>query len=182
MHDFSVTEDDIARSRRRWETQFQGFAARSSYLFASSRKLPIYEHAVSLAREWLIARLSDAGVVPDNRTLLLVGDEHLLAAASDVLPPADIGYTHIFPNAWIHWHGTEFRGNPGWWCPIHWAINDPQRLLDFAQFDRESFVLSANETYLLSIAFGGRGTDSICRLANETLIVDPHFCEWADSV
>ena len=182
MHDFSVTEDDINESRARWEIEFRSFAARSSILLASTRRLPVYDQAVSLAREWLIARLGDAARIPTTRTLLLVGDEHLGAAAACVLPSVGIDYTHIFPNAWIHWLGTEFRGNPGWWCPIHWAINDPQRLLDFAQFDHGTVTLSANQTYLLSCAYGGRGTDSYCRLVDGVLVVDPPNCEWADSI
>ncbi len=182
MIDFSITEQDIAISKARWEPAFRAFAERSSRLLSSTRRLPIYSEAVSLARKWLNRTLVRDSHPRNDGTLLLVGDEHLAAAGADVLGSDGIDYTHIFPTAWIHWLGTEFRGNPGWWIgTTHWAINDPQRLLHFAEFDFSAPGLKPNESYLLSTAYGSRGTDSICRLVDGRLLVDDPFCEWVDS-
>lgn len=134
-----------------------------------------------MASEWLGAHVVSA-VVPPTRSLLLVGDEHLAAAASSQLKSAGIQYTHVFPEAWIHWHDTQFRGNPGWWVTFHWAINNPVRLIHFAEFDYDDLELRPNESYLLSVALGSGGSDSICRLVNGELIVDTPYAEWVDSV
>jgi hypothetical protein len=182
MRDFSVTEQDIAISKARWEPEFRAFAECSSRLLKSTRRLPIFTQAVLLAKNWLDTTVVQTHQDSTNRSLLLIGDEHLAAAATDLLTPAGIDYTHIFPDAWIHWHDTEFRGSPGWWCATHWAINNPQRLLHFAQFDFSDPGLRPNESYLLSTAGGSRGTDSICRLIDGKLHVDDPFCEWVDSV
>jgi len=181
MIDFSITEQDIAISKARWEPEFQAFADRSSRLLSSTRYLPIYSEAVSHARKWIDRTLVRDYQPRSDRSLLLVGDEHLAAAGADVLESNGIDYTHIFPSAWIHWLGTEFRGSPGWWITTHWAINDPQRLLHFAEFDFSEPGLEPNESYLLSSAYGSRGTDSICRLVDGRLHVDDPFCEWVDS-
>lgn len=182
MRDFSVTEQDIAISKARWEPEFRDFAKRSSRLLASARRLPIFDEAVPLAHDWLDTTVVHTNRDSMDRSLLLVGDEHLAAAAADLLTPAGIDYTHIFPDAWIHWLGTEFRGSPGWWSATHWAINNPQRLLHFAEFEFSDPGLRPNETYLLSTASGSRGTDSICRLVDGKLHVDDPFCEWVDCV
>ncbi|HUG67039.1 MAG TPA: hypothetical protein VMM76_04780 [Pirellulaceae bacterium] len=180
MRDFSITEHDIAISKARWEPKFRAFAERSSRLLGSTRLLPIFNEAVLLARDWL-----DTAVVSNfqdrtEHSLLLIGDEHLAAAAVELLKPAGIDYTHIFPNAWIHWLGTEFRGSPGWWLSTAWAINNPQRLLHFAEFEFPEPGLRPNETFLLSTASGSRGTDSICRLVDGKLQVDSPFAEWVE--
>lgn len=181
MLDFSITAQDIAISKARWEPEFRAFAERSSRLLTSTRRLPIFAQAVLLAQDWL-----DTTVVPFYRnspacSLLLIGDEHLAAAGANLLVPASIDYTHIFPDAWVHWLGTEFRGSPGWWWATYWAINNPQRLLEFAQFEISDPELRPNETYLLSTASGSRGTDSLCRLVDGKLHVDDPLCEWVVS-
>ncbi|WP_168567284.1 hypothetical protein [Crateriforma spongiae] len=180
MIDFSITEQDIAISKARWEPEFRAFAERSSRLLSSTRRLPIFADAVSLARAWLNRTLVRDYQRRNNRTLLLIGDEHLATAGADVLGNAGIEYTHIFPTAWIHWLGTEFRGSPGWWIATHWAINNPQRLLHFAEFEFSDPGLKPNESYLLSSAYGSRGTDSICRLVDGKLHVDEPFAEWVE--
>lgn len=127
--------------------------------------------------------LQRTGVMPD-RALVLIGDEHLYAAAQDVLDPAGVEYTHIFPQAWVRWHDTEFRGSPWFWSTAQWAINDYQRLIYFAEYEDfagELLVLKPNETYLLSQAIGARGTDSICRLQDGILRVDDPYCQWVVS-
>jgi hypothetical protein len=182
MRDFSVTEQDIAISKARWEPEFRAFAERSTRLLTSTRRLPIFAEAVRLAKAWLDTTVMQSRREFKDRSLLLIGDEHLAAAAADLLDPFGIYYTHIFPDAWIHWHDTEFRGSPGWWCTTHWAINNPQRLLHFAQFEYPDVELRPNETYLLSTASGSRGTDSLCWLVDGKLHVDDPFCEWVDSV
>jgi hypothetical protein len=181
MIDFSITEQDIAISKARWEPEFRAFAESSSRLLSSTRRLPIYSEAVSLARKWLSRTLVRDYQRRNDRTLLLIGDEHLAAAGTDVLKSNGIDYTHIFPTAWTHWLGTAFRGSPGWWIATHWAINDTQRLLHFAEFGGSDPGLKPNDSYLLSSSYGSRGTDSICRLVDGRLHVGKPFCEWIDS-
>ena len=181
MRDFSITEQDIAISRARWEPEFCAFAQRSTKQLSSCRRLPIYTQAATLAAEWINTHIASA-VVPGSRSLLLIGDEHLAAAASAQLRSADVQYTHIFPEAWVHWLYTEFRGNPGWWVTFGWAINNPVRLLHLAEFGDTDLALQPNETYLLSVAYGSRGTDSICQLENGRLVIGDPYCKWADSV
>lgn len=53
MRDFSITEEDIAASRVRWEPEFRAFASRTSQSLATARQLPIHDLATELAREWL---------------------------------------------------------------------------------------------------------------------------------
>lgn len=178
MRDFSITEQDVAISKARWEPEFKAFAARSSRILASTRRLPIYRHATQLACDWLRSQIVGKHRLVKNRALLLVGDEHLHDAAMNTLAPIGVDYTHIFPDAWLHWLSTEFRGNPGWWLATHWAINNPVRLLQFAEFDFDDPGLEPNISYLLSTYSGSRGTDSVCRLVNDALIVDKPFCEW----
>ncbi|MFW6171394.1 MAG: hypothetical protein ACODAD_12955, partial [Planctomycetota bacterium] len=43
MRDFSITEQDIAISKARWEPEFCAVAERSSRLLTSTRRLPIYD-------------------------------------------------------------------------------------------------------------------------------------------
>lgn len=181
MIDFRVTEKEIAVSRARWESEFLAFAKRSSRLLSPAYRLPIYGEAVSLAQNWLLRTALRDYQACGNRTLLLVGDEHLASAGADVLGSRGIDYTHIFSTAWVHWHATEFRGNPGWWIATHWSINDPQRLLHFAESGISVPRLVPNASYLLSSAYRSRGSDSICHLVNGDLQVDDPFCEWVES-
>lgn len=181
MIDFSITEKDIAISRARWEPEFRMFAERTTAVLASTRKLPIYVHAIELAGEWLRSNVLGVTSFPPSRMLLLVGDEHLLAACRNVLDPVGLTYIHIFPEAWAHWHTTEFRGDPWWWNILSWTINDPARLIHFAEYDYPDPGLRPNERYLLSISGRPRNTDSICYLVDGKLVVDEPYCDWVVS-
>ncbi|MEM6471710.1 MAG: hypothetical protein AAF802_19270 [Planctomycetota bacterium] len=99
MRDFSITEQDIAISKARREPEFRVFAERSSRLFLEVRRLPIYDVAVSLAREWLNNTVVKTRRERTDRSLLIVGDDHTAAAAVDLLALIGLDYTHIFPDA-----------------------------------------------------------------------------------
>jgi len=181
MIDFSITEEDIAKSKQEWEPKFALFAKRTTKILLGTRRLPIFDHATGLAEEWLQENVIGKFTVPANRAFLLIGDEHLHAAARRVLNGNELEYTFIYREAWYRWHDTEFRGNPWWFVSVSWEINSPIRLIEIVEHFGSQLELHPNEAYLLSIAAESRGTDSICRLIDGKLVVDEPYNEWVSS-
>jgi hypothetical protein len=183
MIDFSITEDDIAKSRTQWEPKLRRYAEATTQALRGSRQLPIHDQAVDLATNWLSNELAQrrANSVQPNRAFLLGGDEHLDTAFRALATTGEHDFIFIFREAYYRWLTSEFHDSPWFWNYASWAINSTDRMLELASPHDMNLRLEPNITYLLSESGGSRGVDSILRVVEGKLAKVETFSEWVVS-
>jgi hypothetical protein len=173
------TDEQVAVSKAEWEPQLRTFAASTNAALRSLRRLPIYDQAVICASQWLKNTIAKRMHLQPSEILIIAGDEHLEAAASNVALPTNSIF--LYRQAWKHWWSCVFLGEAPWWQEISWSINCPERFIDLSYPHDHNLQLTPNLTYLCSEQVADRGTDTILKIVDDELVTAETFCEWVVS-
>jgi len=169
-------DNEIAALKADWEPQLRSYAEETNAILCNARRLPIYDQAIPHAAAWLRKLIDNPPYLEKHHTLIIAGDEHLHAAASEVAIPSSA--ILLYRSAWKHWWSGVFYGKVPWWCEASWAINCPERIIHLVNPNVHDFQLTANKTYLCSAEIAGRGAHSILSCDEQGALTSKPFSEW----
>lgn len=170
------TAEQVQNSKRIWEPQLREYASLMNTSLRGVRRLPIYDQAVKRATAWLKYTVNNRVDLRQPDILLIVGDEHLEAATSQVpLPPRSL---FLYSQAWDHWSNHVFSGEAPWWESISWSINSSDRIIHHSYLGNQNLELTPNQTFLCSEYVAYRGTDTLLKLVDGELTTHKPYGEW----
>lgn len=170
-------DEQVAASKAEWEPGLRAFAKTTNKELEQSRRLPIYDQAVEMAKDWL-AKAVRTTRRERHETLVVTGDEHLHAAFKQT--PVPKGALFLYAQAWAYWHRAMFLGEVPWWASIYWAINGDDQIIEVTHHLEHDLNLVAGQTFLCTERYPHGGAHRLLKLIDGRLESEP-ISEWIDS-